>query len=121
MATRRPKPDGRVAVLAAVFAAMTASACQSCAYTYFDANGDRHAVGLMDITLRAPRDLATVAGDVIELTAIGVSVGQTAQGGYLTVGFSREATAALRDNALVIGNPISALSQGTKEPAGEQR
>ena len=35
--------------------------------------------------------------------------------GYLTAGFNRQTTAALRDNALVLGNPISALA-----PSGQR-
>jgi hypothetical protein len=81
-----------------------------CAFSYTDANGDRHAIGLVDITVRAPAAPETLAGDVVEITTLGLSVGQTAQGGYLTAGFNREATATLRDNALVLGNPVTALT-----------
>src|SRR3982751_3632416 len=81
-----------------------------CAFSYTDINGNRHAVGLLDITVRAPAAPETFAGDVVEVTSLGLSIGQTAQGGYLTAGFNRETTAALRDNALVLGNPVTALS-----------
>jgi hypothetical protein len=80
-----------------------------CAFTYTDANGDRHAIGLVDITIRAPAAPETLAGDVVEITTLGLSVGQNVQGGYLTAGFNRQATAALRDNALVLANPVTAL------------
>jgi hypothetical protein len=85
-------------------------ALAGCAFTYTDGNGDRHAIGLMDITVRAPAAPDTFAGDVVEVTSLGLSIGQTAQGGYLTAGFNRETTAALRDKALVLGNPVTALS-----------
>jgi hypothetical protein len=81
-----------------------------CAFTYTDANGDRHAIGLVDITVRAPAAPENVAGDIVEVTSLGLSVGQNAQGGFITAGFNRQTTAALRDNALVIGNPVAALS-----------
>ena len=81
-----------------------------CAFTYTDANGDRHTLGLVDITVRAPAAPETLAGDVVEVTSLGLSIGQNAQGGYLTAGYNRQSTAALRDNALVLGNPIIALS-----------
>jgi hypothetical protein len=90
-----------------------------CAFPYTDINGDRHAVGL-DVTVRAPAAPETFAGDVVEVTSLGLSIGQTAQGGYLTAGFNRETTAALRDNALVLGNPVTALS-ATRRILGEEK
>jgi hypothetical protein len=91
-----------------------------CAFTYTDANGDRHAIGLLDIAVRAPAAPETLAGDVVEVTSLGLSVGQNAQGGYLTAGYNHETTAALRDNALVLGNPVTALSL-TRRIAGEEK
>src|SRR5277367_5631521 len=75
--------------------------CQGCAFNYADENGDRHVIGLVDITVHPSAAPQTFAGDVLEITSIGLSVGQTAQGSYLTAGYNREVTAALRDNALV--------------------
>ena len=92
-----------------------------CAFTYTDANGDRHAIGLLGMTVRAPAVPDTLAGDVVEITSLGISIGQTAQGGYVTAGFNREASAALRDNALVLGNPISALTPADRRTSGEHR
>jgi hypothetical protein len=94
----------------AVLAAALATALSGCAFSYTDANGDRHVIGLVDYTVRAPAAPETLAGDIVEVASIGISIGQNAQGGYFTAGFNRQTTAALRDNALVIGNPITALS-----------
>lgn len=94
----------------AALAATLASALGGCAFSYTDSNGDRHAIGLLDITVRAPAAPETLAGDIVEITSLGLSLGQNAQGGYFTAGFNRQTTAALRDNALVIGNPVTALS-----------
>jgi len=96
------------------------TALGGCAFTYTDANGDRHAIGLMDITVRAPAAPEMFAGDVVEVTSLGLSIGQNAQGGYLTAGFNRETTAALRDNALVLGNPVTALS-ATRAAVAEEK
>jgi len=85
-----------------------------CAFTYTDANGDRHTLGLVDITVRAPAAPETLAGDVVEITSLGVSIGQNAQGGFITAGFNRQTTATLRDNALVLGNPVTALLANRK-------
>jgi hypothetical protein len=96
-------------ILAVVLGATAIALC-GCALSYTDANGDRHAIGLLDMTIRAPTAPETLAGDVVEITSLGLSVGQNAQGGYLTAGFNRQTTAALRDNALVLGNPVTALA-----------
>ena len=92
----------------AVVLATTLTLC-GCAVTYTDNDGNRHAMGLLDVTVRPPADPLPVAGDVVEITSLGISVGQTAQGGYLTIGFNREATAALRDSSAVLGNPVVSL------------
>jgi hypothetical protein len=81
-----------------------------CAFTYTDKTGARHTIGLVDIAVKAPADTTTLAGNVVEVTTIGISVGQTAQGGYLTAGYNHEVTAAFHDNVFVLGNPITAIA-----------
>src|SRR5438874_10972446 len=107
MGDRRRSPGAIVS-----FLLVLGTALGGCAVSYTDANGDRHAIGLVDITVRAPAAPETLAGDVVEVTSLGLSVGQNAQGGFITAGFNRQATAALRDNALVLGNPLTALAPG---------
>src|SRR5215470_9107901 len=80
-----------------------------CALSYTDDSGNRHIIGLVDYTVRAPAAAETIAGDVVEVTSIGLSIGQNAQGGYITAGYNRQATAVLRDDVVVLGNPITAL------------
>jgi hypothetical protein len=89
--------------------------CQACALTYADTNGNRHVVGLVDVSIHPPGAPQTLAGDVVEITSLGVSVGSTPQGGFLTVGYSRNVTATLRDNALVLGNPVTALENPSQQ------
>src|SRR5437660_12901967 len=89
-----------------------------CAFSYTDANGDRHAIGLVDGSVRAPAAPETLAGDIVEVTSLGLSIGQNAQGGYLTAGFNHQATAALRDNALVLGKPLTALAPSGQPDKG---
>jgi hypothetical protein len=98
-------------------APLLALATAGCAVSYVDAAGTMHAIGLVDVSSRPPGDPRTLAGDVVEITSLGVSFGSTAQGGFLTIGYSRSATAALRDNALVLGNPVTALNA----PAPQQK
>ncbi|MGD9615343.1 MAG: hypothetical protein AB7H90_09360 [Alphaproteobacteria bacterium] len=101
-------------VLRAVSAIVLTSALSACAISYIDANGDQHAIGLLDIVVRSPSAPETLAGDVVEITSLGLSVGQNAQGGFITAGYSRQTTAALRDSAFVLGNPIAALLPAPK-------
>jgi hypothetical protein len=51
--------------------------------------------------------LSPFAGDVVDVTSAGISVGSTPQGGFLTLGYSRQVTAALRNNVLVLGDPLA--------------
>jgi hypothetical protein len=80
--------------------------CDACAFNYTDTNGDRHTVGFVDITIHAPGAPQTFAGDVVDVASVGLTAGRTAQGGYVSLGYSHEISAALRDNALVVGNPL---------------
>ena len=95
--------------------------CQGCALSYMDEHGDRHMIGLLDVTVHSPAAPETFAGSVVEITSFGLSVGHTAQGGYLTAGYNREVTAALRDNALVLGNPIALLSAVKQDQSGSNQ
>jgi hypothetical protein len=92
---------------------------QGCALSYTDAAGDHHAIGLLDIVVRPSPAPQTFAGSVVEITSLGFSVGRTAQGGYLTAGYNREVTAALRDNALVLGNPVALIGPFAQDQAGK--
>jgi hypothetical protein len=95
--------------------------CQGCALNYTDESGDHHAIGLLDIVIRPYAASQTFAGSVVEVTSFGLSVGRTEQGGYLTAGYNREATVALRDNALVLGNPITLLRPSIQDPSGNNQ
>ena len=88
--------------------------CQGCSLSYNDSQGNRHVVGLVDVTIHAPAAPTTFAGDVVDLKSIGLVVSQTAQGGYVSIGYSHEVSANLRDNALIIGDMVHPLA-----PAGQ--
>src|ERR1700722_20912126 len=40
-------------------------ACAGCALTYVDADGTRHVIGLVDVSVRSPGASQTLAGDVV--------------------------------------------------------
>jgi hypothetical protein len=81
----------------------------SCAVVYDDANGTKHIIGLAKVEIRPPADDRSIAGDVVDVTIIGVGVYNTEVHGGLVLGYSREVSAAIRDNVLVIGNPMQAI------------
>ena len=80
-----------------------------CAVIYEDASGTKHIVGFANVQIRPPADDRTIAGDVIDVTIIGVGIYNTEVQGGLMLGYSRDVFAEIRDNALVIGNPIQAI------------
>ena len=101
-----------------VIAAAAALPC-GCAFTYTDEAGARHTIGLVDIAVKAPANPTTLAGNVVDVTTVGVSLGQMAQGAYITAGYNHETTAVLRDNALVLGNPITAIATTPNNEASQ--
>lgn len=80
-----------------------------CSFSYRDDAGRTHVIGLVDITLSPPQKPAQVAGNVLDLTTIGLSAGETAQGEFFSVGYFHEVSAELKDNALVFGNPLEII------------
>src|SRR2546423_14424427 len=76
-----------------------------CAFSYMDANGDRHAGGLLDVTVRAPAAPETFAGGGVEVTRPRLSIRQNPPGRDLTAGFNRGNTTPLRGNPPGLGKP----------------
>lgn len=95
-------------VNAGSIAAVTASILLGgCAYSYVDEGGARHIIGIVDVTIAPSGDTSTYAGDVVDVSSIGFSLTQTAQGTDVAAGYNRTTFASLRDNSLVLGNPLS--------------
>jgi hypothetical protein len=61
----------------------------------------------------SPKD-GRLAGNVVAITALGLVAGSNAQGKYLALGYDRQATASIRDNVVVIGNPMLAINESPK-------
>jgi len=80
----------------------------ACSYSYTDEAGNRRVIGLVDMTIAPGGDDASFAGTVVDVTTVGVAAAQNAQGFHLSLGYARDTTAAIRDNALVTGNPLAA-------------
>jgi len=69
----------------------------------------------MSVVIRPSAEDGPLAGDVVAITTIGLAAGSNAQGGYLVLGYSRQTTAALRDDVTVRGNPIAALDEASMQ------
>jgi len=89
-----------------VLALSAALTCQACSFCYVDSSGNSHRIGFIDVTVHPAAAKETFAGNVIDMTTVGLSIGETEQGDYFSVGYYREVSAAFKDNALVIGSPF---------------
>jgi len=88
--------------------ALLLPALGGCALSYDDAAGNRHVVGFVDMSV-APAKGETLAGNVVAVRTLGLLASRNAQGGTLALGYASETTAAIKDNALVLGNPNEAV------------
>ena len=79
-----------------------------CSVTFVDEGGRKHVLGLVHLTV-APADEQTT-GDVVGVQTLGLSIYETPIHSGIALGWHSEKTAALKNNALVTGNPISALN-----------
>jgi hypothetical protein len=97
----------RCLALSRVFAIVLALPLGACSYRYVDEAGVQHVVGLVALAIPPAEDERRIAGDIIEVTTLGVSFSVNAQGGGLTIGFNQERSGVLRDDSLVLGDPAS--------------
>ena len=82
-----------------------------CAVSYVDDDGTRHVIGFANIVIPPPDRAMPTAGNVIDLTTVGLSLNDMPDGQSLTLGYSRAVTATLKDNSLVLGNPLAIEEQ----------
>ena len=101
---RQPKPRRHRALLALCLSGLLVTGCS---YSYTAEDGARRMIGFVDITIRPAEDAPNIAGQVIDLQSVGLSYNQTAAGQNVTLGYSHEKVGFLRNNALVLGNPIA--------------
>jgi len=82
-----------------------------CAVSYVDDDGSRHIIGFANIVIPPADSAMPTAGNVIDLTTVGLSFNDMPDGQSLTLGYSRAVTATLKDNSLVLGNPLAIEEQ----------
>src|SRR5207237_2308586 len=81
--------------------------CNGCAYTYPNATGAKHIVGLVKVTIKPGDSQEELAGDAVRITGIGVSRYATPLQKGIVLGYHQEDLTALHQNvALFIKNPV---------------
>lgn len=91
-----------------------------CAAVTVDEDGSRRIVGFVAMRLAPAADATTIAGQVTDVSALGLALYSSPIQQALVLGYSRERLAAVRDHALVLGNPLTALhNEPLGAPAGQ--
>jgi hypothetical protein len=96
----RPQRPQRPTSLAAATVLACMLVLQGCAVVRVDEAGRTHVAGLVWLTLPAPKP-ADKAADVVRARSVGVSVTSGPLGQALTVGYSDQTLAAIRNNSSV--------------------
>ncbi len=94
--------------------ALLLASTSGCAISYGDSAGNRHVIGLVDLAISPATANQALAGNVVAVTTIGALVSHNAQGNTLALGYASETVAAIKDNVLVLGNPLD-IEKITKE------
>jgi hypothetical protein len=115
--TRRPMS---VAVyrISVVILLMTTGGIAGCAISYQDSAGAKHIIGMADVAVASVDNDNTIAGDVVVVSTIGVLASRNAQGSTFAFGYAKEATAAIKNDSFVLGNPeqvVDTILSGGKQ------
>lgn len=80
-----------------------------CAYTEISDDGSKRIVGLVDLKISSDNEQIAIAGEVIRVRSIGLAILATPINSSITLGYSDNELAAVKDNIFVVGNPLSAM------------
>jgi hypothetical protein len=89
-----------------------------CAYSYTEPDGTRRVIGLVDLEIEPSGENMPVAGNVLDIETLGFAFNRGPQGSRVTIGYGRSVTAALRDDSLVLGNPLTIRRGNHAQKAG---
>ena len=92
-----------------VFAA-SILASAGCAYHFVDTNGNQRIVGFVDIETKLANNSAEFAGELVKLQTFGLLVSSNPVGSSMALGYDSEVFAQLKNNSLVVGNPLNAIN-----------
>ena len=79
----------------------------ACSVSWQEADGSRRVLGFVSLQLTDAADHPTFAGTAVNLTTIGLGFVSTGTETIVNLGYLNIATANIRDNVLVIGNPLN--------------
>lgn len=83
-------------------AALAIAPLFGCAVSYTDSSGTQHIIGLANVTV-GPAAQENLAGTVVGITAVGLSVYQFDDRVSVSLGYQNVTTAKLKDNAVAMG------------------
>ena len=87
------------------------SSLTACAHHYVDGDGNEHVIGLVKMEIiRSPGE--SIAGSVVAIESLGLSVTRTPDISFLNIGFIAEKSASLANNAIICGNPLQDIEGG---------
>ncbi len=86
-------------------------ALSGCAISYVDDAGNQHVLGFASIVIAPSTQGQPTAGNVIDLTTVGVALNSMPDGQSFSIGYSRSVIATLRNDVLVLGNPLAIREQ----------
>lgn len=88
---------------------LAAAVLCGCSATWTEADGTRRIVGLgvVAISIPADTDQTSFAGNAIDMTTIGLSLSGAGDETVIALGYLNMTMARLRNNALVVGDPLS--------------
>jgi hypothetical protein len=81
------------------------SALQGCAHIWVDADGTRHVIGLVSLSLLPP-SAAPTAGESIRSQSIGLSFSASEAGSAFVLGYSDTTLAFVRNDSLVFADAL---------------
>lgn len=91
-----------------------------CAAVTVEEDGSRQIVGLVAMRLAPAADATAIAGQVTDVSALGLALYSSPVQQAVVLGYSRERLAAVRNHALVLGNPLSSLHNEPLAAPAEQ-
>lgn len=88
---------------------LAAIALCGCTATWTEADGTRRILGLGVVAISIPSqtDQATFAGSAVDMTTIGLALADAGDETVLTLGYLNLNMARLRNNSLVVGDPLA--------------
>jgi hypothetical protein len=87
----------RCRALRAVVGALAGALLGGCAHSYADADGNRHFVGIMHLTL--PPAAESKAADWMRWRTVGVAISRSEIGNAVEIGYSDNTLAVVRNNS----------------------